>query len=133
MGIMGHDTIRWNLSEDRALRITHQALIQILRECALKYMPLKELTFVVNNRTRHHRIHSQNKHNNISKYIRIKYGSFLRFLETSDLYEVVKKNDKEYIYLKDIAYLTVKELCDVHMNRITVDDDWVMVDEKNIS
>ena len=130
---MGHDTIRWNLSEDRALRVTHQALIQILRECALKYMPLKELTFVLNNRTRHHRIHSQNKHNNISKYLRIKYGSFLRFLETSDLYEVVKKNEKHYIYLKDESHFTAKELCEFHMHRITVDDEWVMIDEKNIS
>lgn len=123
---MGHNQIKWTISEERALRLIHRTTIEILRSKSKRYIHLKELTFLLNNRTRSSHIHPQKKHNRLTKYISIKYGSVLKFFERFDIYEI-KRESIETITLRDMDHLSIDELVDSCVQRITPDSDWIII------
>ena len=98
---MVHGSIKWNISDERGLDLIHQYLIQILREQPKNFLSLDELVFLLNNRTKCHKIHNHKKHNCLTKYIKIKYGGIVKFLDKHDLYGIRIKDNKAYVYLID--------------------------------
>ena len=123
---MVHGSIQWNISNERGLHMIHQGLIQILRAQPKKFLPLNELVFMLNRRTRYHKIHNHKKHNCLSKYIKIKYGGIIKFLDDYCLYGIRIKNNTEYVYLMDDETLSEQTLIN-STKRITADNEWVLV------
>ena len=123
---MVHGSIKWNISDERGIHIIHQGLIRILREQPKKFLPLKDLVFLLNRRTRYHKIHNNKKHNSLTNYIKIKYGGIIKFLDDYGLYGIRIKDNIDYIHLMDREDLTEQELID-STKRITGDNEWVLV------
>ena len=123
---MVHGSIQWNISNERGLHMIHQSLIHILREQPKKFLPLNELVFLLNSRTRYHKIHNHKKHNCLIKYIKIKYGGIIKFLDNYSLYGIRIKNNINYIYLMDDESLSEQTLIN-STKRITRDNEWVLV------
>jgi hypothetical protein len=126
---MVHGSVKWNISDERGLHIIHQGLVQILREQPKKFLLLKDLVFLLNRRTRYHRIHNNKKHNSLTNYIKIKYGGIVKFLDDYSLYGIRIKDNRDYVYLMDMnnETLTDQELIDYTTKRITQDTEWVIV------
>jgi len=103
--------------------------VQILRERPKKFLPLKDLVFLLNRRTRYHKIHNNKKHNSLTNYIKIKYGGIIKFLDDYSLYGLRIKDNHDYVYLMDQTNetLTDQELIDCYTKRITQDTEWVFV------
>ena len=123
---MGHNQIKWTISEEKVMHLIHRTIIEILRSQSKRYISLKELAFLLNNRTRAYHIHPQKKHNRLTKYISIKYGSVLNFLERFDIYEI-KRASIETITLRDMDHLSIDELVDSCVQRITPDSEWIII------
>ena len=126
---MVHGSIKWNISDERGLHIIHRSLIQILRERPKKFLPLKDLVFLLNRRPRYHKIHNNKKHNSLTNYIKIKYGGIIKFIDDYSLYGLRIKGNHDYVYLMDQnnETLTDQELIDCYTKRITQDTEWVFV------
>ena len=130
---MGHNQIKWTISEEKALRLIHRTMIDLIRSQSKNFISLNELAFLLNNRTRSCHIHPQKKHNRLTKYIAIKYGSLPKFIKAYDIYRYTKINKNDYVYLNDDNNITSDDLIDSCIDRITPNSDWVMIDENNIS
>ena len=78
---MVHNSFDWNFPEKKCLEIIHTTLINILKKQKDHRLPLNELIFMFNNRTKHHKIHQRKKFNNFVKYIKINHGSTKQFFD----------------------------------------------------
>lgn len=121
--------LKWNISDERGLEIIHTTLIQILSEQPKRFLPLNDLVFLLNNRTKRYNIHNNRKHNCLTKYINIKYKGIVRFLDSYSAYGIRIKENKEYVYLmlseeeckdKDEIMILVRPW-------ITRERDWVLL------
>ena len=56
---MVHNSFDWNFPEKKCLEIIHTTLINILKKQKDYRLPLNELIFMFNNRTKHHKIHQK--------------------------------------------------------------------------
>ena len=124
---MGHNQIKWTISEEKVMHLIHRTIIEILRSQSKRYISLKELAFLLNNRTRAYHIHPQKKHNRLTKYIVIKYGSLLKFLKNHDIYEIKREKSREFIYLRGEDNIMIDHLVDSCVQRITPDSEWVII------
>ena len=124
---MGHNQIKWTISEEKALRLIHKTILEILLSQPKRYISLKELSFLLNNRTRSYHIHPQKKHNRLTKYISIKYGSVSKFVESFDIYEIKREKSNVTIKLRDVEHISMDHLIDSCIKRITSHSDWVIV------
>ena len=121
---MGHNNLKWNISEERGIEIAHTLLIEILNE-QTKPMPLNELVFLLNSRSKEYKIHSNKKHNCFTKYLKVVHGGVVNFLDNYNIYGIIKKSD-------EIKVLLIKDLLEDFdikspLKRITKDNEWVFV------
>ena len=121
---MVHNSFDWNFPEQKCLEIIHTTLINILKKQKDHRLPLNELIFMFNNRTKHHKIHQRKKFNNFVKYIKMNYGSIKDFFDGSLIYGISEKNNQIYIHLLE-SELKYHELNSTH--RITKDSDWIIL------
>ena len=120
---MSH-TYGWIVEKDSALELIHEMLTTILQNQPKQYMSLQGLISQLNRVGRQYHIHTQKKHNCWSKYIKMTYGDIQEFLQEFRFYNVVKRDDKTYVYFVDELYESSEK-----MPRFTKDKDWIFVDE----
>ena len=77
---MGHK-LNWNISLEKGTEIAHSALISILNEQKNKKMPLNELIHLMNERTKHHKVHISKKYNFMSKFIKANFKGNLETIK----------------------------------------------------
>ena len=121
---MVHDSIRWNISNEKCFEIIHNTLIDILNEERLKILPLSQLIERLNSRTRIHRLHTNKRYNKFSKYLKYKYGGILNFIQYYNFYEIIKTNKNIQIKLHNNLVEKINE----NNKRITKDDDWIIIE-----
>tara|TARA_B100001123_G_C14733237_1_gene797769 strand:- start:145 stop:513 length:369 start_codon:yes stop_codon:yes gene_type:complete len=122
---MGHNNLKWNISEEKGNEIAHTLLIEILND-QNKPMPLNELVFLLNNRSKQYKIHSNKKHNCFTKYLKTVHGGVVKFLDDFNIYGIIKNgNDIKVVLIRDLL-----EDFDIKspLKRITRDNDWVIVE-----
>ena len=120
--------LKWNVSDAKGLDIIHRTLIDILKVQPKRYMALNDLVFMLNSRTRHHNIHSQKKHNCLTKYIKVKHGGIMKFLDSYALYGIRIKHNVDYVYLMvHEGPIATEELLKEVKPWLTRDRDWVLV------
>jgi hypothetical protein len=120
-------TLKWRVSDSRGLEIIHRTLIDALRVQPKKYMSLNDLIFLLNNRTKHYKIHEQKKHNCMTKYIRLKYGGIIKFLDSYSTYGIRIKNNVEYVYLVADDPIHTESLLQEVKPWLTNDRDWIIL------
>lgn len=120
---MVHDSIRWNISNEKCFEIIHNTLIDILNEEKLKILPLSQLIERLNLRTRIHRLHNNKRYNKFSKYLKHKHGGILKFIQYYNFYEIIKTDKNIQIKLHNNLVEKISE----NNKRITKDDDWIMI------
>ena len=100
-------------------------MIEILNEQPKKMMKLNEFVYLLNSRTKHHKIHNNKRHNCITKYIRINYGGIQKFIDDYSIYGISKNGGETCVHLLE------KEMKDFDINeihrRITKDCDWIFI------
>ena len=121
---MGHNNFKWNISKEKGIEIAHTLIIEILNE-QNKPMPLNELVFLLNSRSKEYKIHSNKKHNCFTKYLKVVHGGVVNFLDNYNIYGIIKKSD-------EIKVLLIKDLLEDFdikspLKRITKDNEWVFV------
>ena len=121
---MGHNNFKWNISKEKGIEIAHTLLIKILNE-QTKPMPLNELVFLLNSRSKEYKIHSNKKHNCFTKYLKVVHGGVIRFLDDYNIYGIIKKSDEiKVVLIKDLLEdFNIKS----PLKRITKDNEWVFV------
>jgi len=120
---MGHNNLKWNISIEKGIEIVHTLIISILREFE-NPLPLNELIFLLNSRGKEYTIHLNKKHNCFTKYLKVRHGGIINFLDDYHIYGIIKKENNIKVVLVE-GY----ETFDVNSNlkRITRDNEWVMV------
>ena len=119
---MYHNSIHWNISSEKAFDLIHSLLINILKEQQNKLIPLNDLVYLLNCRSKFQKIHKNKKHNCLSKYIRIQYGGIEKFLDDYHIYGI--SNKKGIIYVQ----LIENELQNIpYGKRFTNDREWVLL------
>ena len=120
--------LKWNVSDEKGLELIHRTLIDLLKVQPKKYMSLNDLVFLMNSRTRACNIHCQKKHNCLTKYIKIKYGGIVKFLDSYSLYGLLNKNNTDYVYLMvSDEQIVTDDLIQEVKPWLTKDRDWVIV------
>jgi len=77
---MGHN-YKWNISLERGIEIAHTLIIDILRE-STKPLPLNELVFLLNSRSKEYKIHNNKKQNkDLDHTLFIKYCKCIKNLK----------------------------------------------------
>jgi len=120
---MGHN-LKWNITKERGIEIAHTLLIGILSESS-KPQPLNELVFLLNSRSKEHKIHSNKKHNCFTKYLKVNHGGIINFLDDYNIYGIIKKGSE----IKVVLMRDLLDNFDVKspIKRITRDNEWVIV------
>ena len=122
---MVHSSIHWNISSEKGFHLIHNSMIEILNEQPKKMMKLNEFVYLLNSRTKHHKIHNNKRHNCITKYIRSNYGGIQKFIDDYSIYGISNKGGETYVHLLE------KEMKDFDINeihrRITKDCDWIFI------
>jgi len=121
---MGHNHFKWNISEEKGIEIAHTLITEILRETN-KPMPLNELVFLLNSRSKEYKIHSNKKHNCFTKYLKVVHGGVVNFLDDYNIYGIIKKSDE----IKVVLMEDLLEDFDIinPPKRITKDNEWVFI------
>ena len=78
---MVRDSLQWNLSDEKCCEIVHLTIIDLLNGNKNKTLPLNELVILMNSRTRLYKINNNKKYNTFSKYLKLKHGGILNFVE----------------------------------------------------
>ena len=121
---MGHNHFKWNISKEKGIEIAHKLIIEILKENNNK-LPLNELVFLLNIRSKEYNIHSNKKHNCFTKYLKIVHSGIIKFLDDYNIYGIFKRSNK-------IDILLIEDLLDDFnisnpSKRITKDNEWVLI------
>ena len=120
---MVRNSISWNISEEKCLKIIHLTIIDILSEKTNKTLPLNKLIEHLNSRTRIYKLTNHTKNNTFSKYLKIKYNGILNFIENYNFYDIIKTNNQIYIKL----YKNLVDLSNISSKRITKDSEWIII------
>ena len=122
---MVRNSISWNISEEKCLKIIHLTIIDILSEKTNKTLPLNKLIEHLNSRTRIYKLTNHTKNNTFSKYLKIKYNGILNFIENYNFYGIIKTDKNIHITL----YKHLINLSDIHSSSNIITQDWVIIDD----
>ena len=119
---MGHNKIKWNISLEKGIEIAHKIIIEILRENN-NHISLNELVFFLNNRAKIYKITDDKKNNCFVKYLRVKHGGIVKFLDTYSIYGLIYQNNNISVkLLEDLLESDYKPI-----RNITKDNDWIFI------
>ena len=120
---MGHNNLKWNISNEKGIEIAHTLIISILRETT-NPLPINELIFLLNSRGKKYNIHHNKKHNCFTKYLKVRHRGIINFLDDYNIYGIVQKgNDIKVILVEGYEFFDINS----NLKRITRDNEWVMV------
>ena len=118
--------INWKLSSEKCFEIIHFTLIDILTESKDHIQNIDNLIYKLNKKTRVYKLHDLKRYNSFSKYLKLEYDGFLKFIEDYNFYDIIKKDKTIYIKLyKNLVDL--KNLKD--SKRYTKDSEWIFIDD----
>lgn len=124
---MVQNNIKWNLNSEKCFEIIHLTIIDILTESNNYTKNINDLIQLLNSRTKIYKLHNSRKYNSFSKYIKLEYNGFLKFIENYNFYGVIKCNKDINIKL----YKNLVNLDDLKNSgkRLTKDSEWIFIDE----
>ena len=124
---MFHNSLQWNFPDEKCREIVHLTIVDLLNEKKNKTLPLNELVILMNSRTRLYKINNHKKYNSFSKYLKLKHGGFLNFVENYNIYGIIKTEKHILVQL----YPNLVELTNIKNmeKRITKDSEWIMIDD----
>ena len=118
--------INWKLSSEKCFEIIHFTLIDILTESKDHIQNIDNLIYKLNKKTRVYKLHDLKRYNSFSKYLKLEYDGFLKFIEDYNFYDIIKIDKTIYIKLyKNLVDL--KNLKD--SKRYTKDSEWIFIDD----
>jgi len=124
---MDQNNIKWNINSEKCFEIIHLTLIDILKESKDYTKSINDIIRLLNSRTKLYKLHNSRKYNSFSKYIKLEYNGFLKFIENYIFYEIIKTD-------KDINIKLYKNLVNIddlinNGKRLTKDSEWILIDE----
>ena len=124
---MVRDSLKWKFSDEKCCEIVHLTIIDLLNEKKNKTLPLNELVILMNSRTRLYKISNHKKYNSFSKYLKLKHGGFVNFVENYNIYGIIKTDKQISVRL----YPNLVELANIKNieKRITKDSEWTIIDD----
>jgi hypothetical protein len=118
--------INWKLSSEKCFEIIHFTLIDILTESKDHIQNIDNLIYKLNKKTRVYKLHDLKRYNSFSKYLKLEYNGFLKFIEDYNFYDIIKIDKTIHIKLyKNLVDL--KKLKD--SKRYTKDSEWIFIDD----
>ena len=116
---------KWNLSENRCIKIIQMTLVDALSERSDKTLPLNKLIELMNSRTKIYKLSNDKKYNSFSKYLKSEYNGILNFIESYNFYDIIKT--ERHIFIK--LYPNLVDLNDLESckKRITRDNEWIVI------
>mgnify|MGYP003966778059 CR=1 FL=1 len=118
--------INWKLSSEKCFEIIHFTLIDILTESKDHIQNIDNLIYKLNKKTRGYKLHDLKRYNSFSKYLKLEYNGFLKFIEDYNFYDIIKIDKTIHIKLyKNLVDL--KKLKD--SKRYTKDSEWIFIDD----
>jgi len=118
--------INWKLSSEKCFEIIHFTLIDILTESKDHIQNIDNLIYKLNKKTRVYKLHDLKRYNSFSKYLKLEYNGFLKFIEDYNFYDIIKIDKTIHIKLyKNLVDL--KNLKD--SKRYTKDSEWIFIDD----
>ncbi len=124
---MTTNNIKWNLTSEKCSEIIHLTLIDILKRSKNCTKTINDLARLLNIKTNNYKLHDTKKYNSFSKYLKLEFGGFLKFIEYYNFYEIIKTDKNINIKL----YENLVNLDDLQYSgkRLTKDSEWIFVDE----
>ena len=124
---MDQNNIKWNINSEKCFEIIHLTLIDILKESKDYTKSINDIIRLLNSRPKLYKLHNSRKYNSFSKYIKLEYNGFLKFIENYIFYEIIKTD-------KDINIKLYKNLVNIddlinNGKRLTKDSEWILIDE----
>ena len=102
---MVHKNYKWNLSEENGRTIVYTLIETILKEKNDMTIELNELTFLLNNRTKHMDITNNNKNKNINNYIKVVFGGLINFVDDYDKFLLQMTDNSTLVKINNwVAY-----------------------------
>jgi hypothetical protein len=118
--------INWKLSSEKCFEIIHFTLIDILTESKDHIQNIDNLIYKLNKKTRVYKLHDLKRYNSFSKYLKLEYNGFLKFIEDYNFYDIIKIDKTIHIKLyKNLV--DFKKLKD--SKRYTKDSEWIFIDD----
>ncbi len=124
---MVQNNIKWNLNSEKCFEIIHLTIIDILTESKNYTKNINDIIQLLNSRTKVYKLHNSRKYNTFSKYIKLEYNGFLKFIENHNFYGVIKFDKNINIKL----YKNLVNLDDLKNSgkRLTKDSEWIFIDD----
>lgn len=113
---MVYSSVQWNITNESGLKLIHASIIKILQDNDYRIL-LNDLVENLNKIDVN--IHNDKKYNNLVKYIKCNYRGIKKFLDDYNIYGLSIKSNIITVYL-------LNENVTMY-NRITKDDDWVLL------
>ena len=118
--------INWKLSSEKCFEIIHFTLIDILTESKDHIQNIDNLIYKLNKKTRVYKLHDLKRYNSFSKYLKLEYNGFLKFIEDYNFYDIIKKDKTIHIklYKNLVDFKNLKD-----SKRYTKDSEWIFIDD----
>tara|TARA_Y100000590_G_scaffold469851_1_gene660156 strand:- start:6256 stop:6591 length:336 start_codon:yes stop_codon:yes gene_type:complete len=94
---MVHRKYKWNISKEEGERIVYNQIEKILREKDNMTLEIKELIFILNNRTKHIDFLNNNKKKNIHNFIKNVLGGLINYIDQYDIFMIQKEDNQIFI------------------------------------
>ena len=121
---MGTNKLNWNITLEKGLEISHNKIIEILRE-KKKPISLSELIDKLKQRTKKIKLHTNKKHNCFIKYIKDNYGGIINFLDSYNMYGLIYSDTNNSIKVILLEDQLEKEITPI--KAIINESEWVFI------
>jgi hypothetical protein len=121
---MGTNKLNWNITLEKGLEISHNKIIEILRE-KNKPISLSELIDKLKQRTKKIKLHTNKKHNCLLKYIKDNYGGIIKFLDSYNMYGLIYSDTNNSIKVILLEDQLEKEITPI--KAIINESEWVFI------
>ena len=92
---------KWNISKIDGQTLAYSTICDLLINSKNNILEMKELIYLLTNRTKNKMITNNNKKKNIVNFIRSNFGGLKPFLELYDTIDIILDNNIEYVrYIK---------------------------------
>ena len=105
---------KWNISKLDGQTLAYSIICDLLINSKDNILEIKELMYLLTNRTKNNTITNNNKKKNIINFIRSNFGGFKDFLKLYDTIDIILDNNIEYVR---------------YINRF--ENEWTVIDDYN--
>ena len=111
---------KWNIEKNKCLDIAKKISIDIIKEKENCIIDFNEFITLLNKRTYHLDLRNNNIKKTMTNFLKSNCKGTLQFFENSDLFFIIKKNNKIFISYNNKENL----FCEF--------DDWIYINKENI-